>query len=119
MSQAKALNELKSFIKECNKNGTIDKSVNKELVELIQKYGSSKSKPQTGMPEETKKKISEAKKGKVWVCDPHPSSRRSKQVPKDKVNEYLANGWIKGRLEFCEEPVITEPIEGTPDQKKT
>ena len=43
--------------------------------------------------DETKAKMSETRRGRVFVSN----SEMSKQIPREELNQYLAEGWIRGR----------------------
>ena len=92
------MSSMKEFIKQCVADGTIDKSIVKELVNHIKR-------DRNKMPESTKRKISESKKGqssqnkgRVWMYN--NKVKQSKLVESSKVDEYTKDEWIKGRLEF-------------------
>jgi len=80
---------LTGFIKQCISDNTIDKSIVKELIQHIKKY-------ERQLSDETKQKISESKKGKIWVY--HPELKKSRLV--DPLSTYSTDGWLLGRYEF-------------------
>lgn len=91
------MKELKDYLKQCISDGSIDKKVVPKLIKLIKESG--------GMSDETKRKISESKKGKPsknkgrsWMCK--PSEKISKLVEPSKIDEHIKDGWVKGRIEF-------------------
>lgn len=93
-------------------NGTENKMIKEEELENYLKQGWKKGRIATSgwkQSEEIKQKISERRKQSCYVYN---DAVDCKEIKKEELEEYLANGWKKGRRVTCNRKGIKQPKMG-------
>ena len=77
--------------------GSIRGPYSEEHREKISKAlkGKRKGIPLGERPEDVKQKISKGRMGQKWVCKPW---EQPKQIPNDRIDEYINKGWCLGKI---------------------